>query len=328
MTMRILVTGAAGMIGRKLTARLCADGHLGGTPITALILHDIVTPERPNVSMPVTDLTSDLSTIEAAEDLISHRPDVVFHLAGVVSGEAEANFDLGYRVNLDGTRALFDAIRLSGLGPRVVYASTAAVFGGPFPDVVPDDFAPTPLSSYGAQKLIGETILSDYTRRGFMDGVGLRLPTICVRPGKPNRAASGFFSGIIREPLVGLPATLPVPRDWVHTHASPRAAVGFFLHAAAMDTGPIGNRRNLTLPGVSVSVGEQIAALTRIAGPGPAALIHEAPDPAVWAIVRTWPQRFAAKRARDLGFVVESSFDDIIEAHIADELGGRLPEVG
>ncbi len=183
-----------------------------------------------------------------------------------------------------------------------------------------------PLSSYGAQKLIGEIILTDYTRRGFMDGVALRLPTICVRPGKPNGAASGFFSSIIREPLVGLPATLPVARDFVHPHASPRAAVQFCIHAATMDTGSMGPRRALTMPGLSVSVGEQIAALTRIAGPGAAALIHEAPDPAVWAIVKTWPQRFAARRARDLGFEVEASFDEIIEAHIADELSGRLPE--
>ncbi len=325
--MRVLITGAAGMIGRKLTARLCADGHLGGKALTALILHDIVPPARPAVSIPVMDLSGDLSIPGAAEELIAHRPEVIFHLAGVVSGEAEANFDLGYNVNLDGTRALWDAIRLSGLAPRVVYASTGAVFGGPFPDVVPDDFAPTPLSSYGAQKLIGEVILADYTRRGFMDGIGLRLPTICVRPGKPNKAASGFFSGIIREPLVGLPAVLPVPREWVHTHASPRAAVQFFVHAATMDSGPVGNRRNITLPGISVSVGEQIAALTRIAGPAAAALIHEAPDPAVWAIVKTWAQRYAANRARDLGFATEQSFDEIIEAHIADELGGRLPEL-
>jgi nucleoside-diphosphate-sugar epimerase len=323
--MRVLVTGAAGMIGRKLTERLCAEGTLGGRPITALILHDVVPPPRPAVSIPVTDLTGDLSDPGAAEALIAHHPDVVFHLAGIVSGIAEADFALGYRVNLDGTRALWDAIRVSGLHPRVVFSSTQAVFGGPFPDVVPDDFAPVPLSSYGAQKLIGETILVDYTRRGLMDGIALRLPTICVRPGRPNGAASGFFSSIIREPLVGQTATLPVPRDWVHTHASPRAAVQFCIHAATLDTSVMGPRRGVTLPGLSVSVGEQIAALTRIAGPGAAALIHEAPDPAVWAIVKTWPQRFSARRARDLGFEAESTFDAIIEAHIADELGGRIP---
>lgn len=245
---------------------------------------------------------------------------MIFHLAGVVSGEAEANFDLGYAVNLDGTRALFDAIRAAGYAPRVVYASTTAVFGGPFPDEIPDDFAPTPQSSYGTQKLIGEALLSDYTRRGFFDGIGLRLPTICVRPGKANRAASSFFSGIIREPLNGLPASLPVARDWVHTMASPRAAVGFFLHAATLETAPIGPRRNLTLPGVAVTVAEQIEALRRVAGADVVALIRDEPDPAVWAIVQTWPRRFAASRAKALGFQAETSFDQIVQAYIEDDL--------
>lgn len=313
--MRILITGAAGMIGRKLTARLLADGALGGRPIRQLILHDIVPPEA---APPHLALTGDLGG--SAATLIAHRPDVIFHLAGVVSGEAEANFDLGYAVNLDGTRALFDAIRQAGYAPRVVYASTTAVFGGPFPEEIPDDFAPTPQSSYGTQKLIGEALLSDYTRRGFFDGIGLRLPTICVRPGKANRAASSFFSGIIREPLNGLPASLPVARDWLHTMASPRAAVGFFLHAATLETAPIGPRRNLTLPGVAVTVAEQIEALRRLAGADVVALIRDEPDPAVWAIVQTWPRRFAASRAKALGFQAETSFDQIVQAYIEDDL--------
>lgn len=313
--MRILITGAAGMIGRKLTARLLADGALGGRPIRQLILHDIVPPEA---APPHLALTGDLG--DSATALVAHRPDVIFHLAGVVSGEAEADFDLGYAVNLDGTRALFDAIRLAGYAPRLVYASTTAVFGGPFPDEIPDDFAPTPQSSYGTQKLIGEALLSDYTRRGFFDGIGLRLPTICVRPGKANRAASSFFSGIIREPLNGLPASLPVARDWVHTMASPRAAVGFFLHAATLDTAPIGPRRNLTLPGVAVTVAEQIEALRRVAGADVVALIRDEPDPAVWAIVQTWPRRFAASRAKAMGFQAETSFDQIVQAYIEDDL--------
>lgn len=318
--MRILVTGAAGMIGRKLAARLIRDGQLGGWPITGLVLHDVVPPAPPASSVPLTVLSGDLAAPDAAAMLVADRPDVVFHLAGVVSGTAEANLDLGYDVNLRGTVALWDAIRLAGHRPRVVFASTAAVFGGPVPDPVPDDQAPTPLSSYGTQKLMAELMLADYSRRGFLDGIGLRLPTICVRPGKPNGAASGFFSAIIREPLAGLPATLPVPRDWVHSHASPRAAVGFFLHAATMVTDAVGPRRNLNMPGVAVSVGEMIAALDRVA-PGASRLIAEAPDEAVWSIVRTWPRSYAATRARDLGFAADADFDAIIRVHLEDEMG-------
>ncbi len=315
--MRVLITGAAGMIGRKLTAALIERGTLQGRPIRQVILQDIVAAE---VAAPHVALVGDLSVPAVAAGLIAHRPEVIFHLAGVVSGEAEANFDLGYRVNVDGTRALFEAIRLAEYAPRLVYASTTAVFGGPFPEEIPDDFAPTPHSSYGVQKLIGEALLSDYSRRGFLDGIGLRLPTICVRPGKPNRAASSFFSSIIREPLNGFPADLPVSRDWLHTMASPRAAVGFFLHAAELDLGNMGLLRNLTLPGVAVTVGEQIAALTRVAGAEVAGLIRDVPDPVVWAIVQTWPRRFAAQRAQELGFRAEESFEQILRAYIEDDL--------
>jgi nucleoside-diphosphate-sugar epimerase len=320
--MRILITGAAGMVGRKLTERLVRDGTLRGHKITALALHDIVEPPVPVFDgVAVTAHASDLARQGVAEELAAEKPDVVFHLAGVVSGEAEANFDLGYRVNLDGTRALFDALRLAENAPRVVYTSSIAVFGAPFPDVIPDEFHPTPLTSYGTQKLMGEALLADYTRRGFFDGIGIRLPTICVRPGKPNKAASGFFSGIIREPLAGLEAILPVPRSVVHTHASPRSAVNFLIHAAEIDGAAVGPRRNLTMPGVAVTVGEQIEALGRIAGAKAVALIREQPDEAVWAIVKNWPTRFEAKRARELGFTAEQSFDEIIRAHIEDELG-------
>lgn len=320
--MRVLITGAAGMIGRKLTARLAAAGALGEKAITALDLHDIVAPASPRIpGVEVRILTGDLADTGAAANLIAQKPDIIFHLAGVVSGEAESNFDLGYRVNLDGTRQLFDAIRLVNYAPRVVFTSSIAVFGAPFPDVIPDDFHPTPLTSYGSQKLMSETLLADYSRRGFFDGIGIRLPTICVRPGKPNRAASGFFSGIIREPLAGLEATLPVPRSVVHTHASPRSAVGFLVHAAVMDAARIGPRRNLTMPGVAVSVGEQIDALARIAGADVMKLINEQQDEAVWRIVQGWPTRFEARRARDLGFVAESTFDDIIRVHIEGEMG-------
>jgi nucleoside-diphosphate-sugar epimerase len=319
--MKILITGAAGMVGRKLIARLMKDGQLAGQPITDLILNDIVVPETPlHEKIKVKRHRGDLSEPGMIPRLLPAKPDVIYHLAGIVSGEAEANFDLGYRVNLDGTRALFDAIRLSGDRPKVIFTSSIAVFGAPFPDTIPDDFQQTPLSSYGTQKLMSELLLTDYTRRGFFDGIGIRLPTICVRPGKPNKAASSFFSGIIREPLAGQEAILPVPRDVLHTHASPRSAVKFLIHAAGLDSGKIGPRRNLTMPGVAVTVGEQIEALARVAGNNVTALIKEQPDEAVWAIVKNWPTRFEAKRARELGFSAEQNFDDIVKAHIEDEL--------
>jgi nucleoside-diphosphate-sugar epimerase len=320
--MRILMTGAAGMVGRKLTARLAKDGMLAGRGITALDLHDIVAAETPAIpGVEVSVHTGDLADEGAAAALVAKRPDVIFHLAGVVSGEAEANFDLGYRVNLDGTRALFDAVRLAGYNPRVVFTSSIAVFGAPFPDAIPDEFHPTPMTSYGTQKLMGEALLSDYTRRGFFDGIGIRLPTICVRPGKPNKAASGFFSGIIREPLNGQEAILPVPRSVVHTHASPRSAVNFLIRAAEIDGELVGARRNLTMPGVGVTVGEQIEALGRVAGSNVVSLIREVPDDTIWAIVKNWPTRFEAKRSRALGFAAEESFDEIVKVYVEDELG-------
>ncbi|TIO54943.1 MAG: SDR family oxidoreductase [Mesorhizobium sp.] len=323
--MRILITGAAGMVGRKLIARLAKGGTLAGRKITALDLHDIVPAQAPVIDgVEVAIHTGDFAASGAAASLIGSRPDVIFHLAGIVSGEAEANFDLGYRVNLDGTRALFDAVRLAGFAPRLVFTSSIAVFGAPFPEVIPDEFHPTPLTSYGTQKQMSEALLADYTRRGFFDGVGIRLPTICVRPGKPNKAASSFFSGIIREPLSGQEAILPVPRSVLHTHASPRSAVNFLIHAAEIDGNAVGPRRNLTMPGVAVTVGEQIEALERIAGSDVVKRIREQPDETIWAIVKGWPTRFEARRARELGFVAEKNFDEIILAHIEDELGGKI----
>ena len=320
--MRVLITGAFGMIGRKLTARLLKDGLVAGKQITALHLQDVVAGEAPSVICTVH--TNDLSLPGEADKLAALKPDVLFHLAGIVSGIAESDFDLGYRVNFQGTLVLFDALRLAKISPRVVYTSTIAVFGAPFPALIPDDFHLTPLTSYGTQKMIGEALLADYTRKGIFDGIGIRLPTICVRPGKANGAASSFFSGIIREPLAGQEAILPVPRDVVHTHASPRSAVNFLIHAAGLDGAVVGPRRNITMPGVGVTVQEQIDALRAVAGNNVVSLIKDQPDDVIWAIVKNWPTRFDAKRARDLGFVAERNFEDIIRAHIEDELGGLV----
>jgi nucleoside-diphosphate-sugar epimerase len=327
--MHVMVIGAAGMIGRKLVDRIAEEpGALGGD-IDALTLVDVTEPPVPSaLAASATALALDLSAPGAAETLVARRPDVIFHLAAIVSGEAEADFDLGYRVNLDGTRALFEAIRQEGLkapyAPRVLFASSIAVFGEPFPEKIGDTFFTTPLTSYGTQKAISELLLADYSRRGIFDGVGIRLPTICIRPGKPNKAASGFFSNILREPLAGKEAVLPVEESVRHWFASPRSAVGFFLHAARMDTSLIGPRRNLTMPGLSALVGEEIEALGRIAGPKAVALIRREPDPVIRRIVAGWATDFDARRAAELGFRAETDFDEIIRIHIEDELGGSL----
>jgi len=326
--LHILVLGAAGMVGRKLSERLFRDGHLGKREITRITLQDVIAPPQPaKAGFPVDTVTCDFAVPGAAEKLVAARPDVVFHLAAIVSGEAELDFDKGYRINLDGTRMLLDAIRVVGGGykPRVVFTSSIAVFGAPFPDAIGDEFFHTPLLSYGTQKAIDELLLADYSRRGFMDGIGIRLPTICIRPGLPNKAASGFFSNILREPLAGKEAVLPVSEDVRHWHATPRSAVEFLLHAATIDTEAVGPRRNLTMPGLSATVGEQIAALKRVAGDKVAARIKREPDPFIMGIVAGWPRNFEPQRALKLGFTTaEKSFDDIIRIHIEDELGGKF----
>lgn len=327
--MHILIIGAAGMVGRKLTARLIAEGGVLGKPIDKLTLVDVVQPDHPEgFSGLVVTSDADLSMPGEAEKLIQSRPDVIFHLAAIVSAEAELDFEKGYRVNLDGTRYLFDAIRLAngqdGYKPRVIFTSSIAVAGAPLPFPIPDNFHLTPLTSYGTQKAISELLLSDYTRHGFFEGIGIRLPTVCIRPGKPNKAASGFFSNILREPLIGQEAILPVPEDVRHWHTSPRSAVGYLIHAANMNLAQVGPHRNLSMPGVSATVGEQIDALRRVAGERAVSLIRRVPDEMIMKMVAGWAPGFEAKRATALGFTAEKNFDEIIRVHIEDELGGRL----
>jgi len=326
--MHILILGAAGMVGRKLTERLVKDGRLGNRDITRMTLQDVVAPAKPaGASIPIELVTSDFADPGTAAPLLAHKPEVIFHLAAIVSGEAEADFDKGYRINLDGTRYLIDAIRAVGGGykPRLVFTSSIAVFGAPFPDKIGDEFVHTPLTSYGTQKSICEMLIADYTRKGLLDGIGIRLPTICVRPGAPNKAASGFFSNIIREPLVGKEAVLPVSEDVRHWVASPRSATGFLVHAGSMDLETMGPRRNLSMPGMSVTVGEQIAALERVAGKNVVERIRREADPTIVSIVAGWPRDFDTARALKLGFTTaEKSFDDLIRIHIEDELGGKF----
>ncbi len=323
--MHVLVIGAAGMIGRKLVQRLARDPHIGGKPIERLTLQDVVEPEAPKgASFKVATRTGDITLPGEAAALVADAPELIFHLAAIVSGEAETDFEKGYRINLDGMRFLLEAIRARGHKPKLVFTSSIAVFGAPFPAAIPDEFHLTPLTSYGTQKAIGELLLADYTRRGFLEGVGIRLPSIVVRPGKPNKAASGFFSNIIREPLAGQEAVLPVPDTVLHTHASPRAAIGFLLHGAELSREKIGPRVGITMPGVCCTVAEQIEALRRVAGDKVVARIRRATDPLVAKIVEGWPSRFDARRGLALGFQPERSFEEIIRIHIEDELGGKI----
>jgi nucleoside-diphosphate-sugar epimerase len=324
--MHVAIIGAAGMIGRKLSARLAVDGRLGQADLDRLTLLDVVEPEPlAGWEGPLERRRADLSDPADAAAAVADRPDVVIHLAAVVSGEAEADFEKGYRVNLDGTRNLLEAVRaMADYRPRLVFASSIAVYGAPLPEPIPDDHHLTPLTSYGTQKAIGELLLADYSRRGFVDGIGIRLPTICIRPGAPNKAASGFFSSILREPLAGAEAVLPVPETVRHWHASPRSAVGFLLRAASIDSDLLGPHRNLAMPGLSATVGEQIDALRRVAGERAVRLIRHEPDEAIMRIVGNWATGLDAGRARALGFTAETSFDEIIRVHLEDELGGRF----
>jgi nucleoside-diphosphate-sugar epimerase len=325
--MRVLIIGAAGMIGRKLAQRLAGDGVLGAQAIDSISLVDVVPPTIPPGAVRVETVVSDMAEPGAVRGLITTRPEVIFDLAAVVSGEAEIDFEKGYRVNLDATRHLLEAVRTADdYRPRLVFSSSVAVFGPPIPDVIGDEQATTPASSYGTQKAIAELLLADYSRRGFLDGVGIRLPTICVRPGAPNRAASGFFSGIIREPMNGEEAVLPVSRDVRHWFASPRAAVQFLVHAATIDTDKLGLRRSLTMPGVSATVDEEIAALRRVAGDHAVALIRDEPDEMIARLVGSWPRAFDARRAAALGFVAETDFDEIVRVYVDDELHGATPD--
>jgi nucleoside-diphosphate-sugar epimerase len=329
--MHILIIGAGGMIGRKLAAELARTGSLGGRKIDGMTLADVTRPPIPTGDISaVESIAADISAPGAATDLAARRADVIFHLAAIVSGEAERDFEKGYRINLDGTRLLFEAIRLEGAGqkyvPRLVFTSSVAVYGAPLSDPIPDDYILAPLTSYGTQKAISELLLADYSRRGFLDGVGIRLPTIVIRPGAPNAAASGFFSGILREPLAGQRSVLPVKETVKHWLASPRSAVAFLIHAATLDTSPLGARRTLNMPGVAATVSDQLAALRRVAGAEAEALIDRRPDTAIEAIIAGWPKSFSPEQASSLGFVAESTVDELIEVYLTDDAPKLAPD--
>ena len=315
--MHITILGGGGFLGQKIAARLAEDGTLGGAPVTGLTLFDLTAPPAPPASFPIHSLAGDISDLPPAA--ISPGTSVVFHLAAVVSAAAEADYALGRRVNVRGTDAVVDACRALASPPRVVFTSSVASFSGGQSALLGDDARQTPTNSYGAQKAAAELILADASRRRFLDAVLIRLPTIVIRPGRPNAAASSFVSSILREPLLGLPATLPVPDDFAIWIASPRRAVEWLLHAACMDTAPMGLDRSVNPPGRRATVSELLAALDHIR-PGAAALVQRVPDPAIAAIVGGWPAAFRTARAEALGFAPHEALDALVHAFIEDDL--------
>ena len=317
--MRVLITGGAGFLGQALAAHLLQVGHLRGADgtdetIDGITIADVVAAPQLAGDARVTQVTGDITDRALLERAVDRQTTAVFHLAAVVSGQAEADFDLGMRVNVDGTRALLDVCRAAGHRPRVVFASSVAVYGGDLPPVVLDSTPLTPQSSYGVQKAIGELLVSDYTRKGFIDGRSLRLPTVTVRPGKPNAAASSFASGIIREPINGETAVCPVDNGTTMWVISPETAIGCFTHAFELDAAALGHQRAFNLPGLSVTVGEMVAALRRVAGEEAAARIRWEPDPRIVRLVETWPGAFEPRRALALGFPRDHDFEDIVRA--------------
>ena len=321
---KVLITGGGGMIGQKIARRLQRNG-LNGEPVGEIILADIAFPEDGIRS--VIELRGSLTDPGWPEKLAEAKPDVMIHLAAILSGQAEQEFDFGWQVNFDATRALLEALRAEHdktggtYTPRFVFASSVAAFGPPFPPTpIGDQFICEPRTSYGTQKAMCELMISDYSKKGYVDGISLRLPTITVRPGKPNAAASSCFSSIIREPLNGRKTELPLSTDVRHMHASPRSAAAFFTHASEIDTGRLDGRRTLTMPSLTCSIQEQLDALRDYAGNDAVKLVKHRPDPLVQSIVSTWASQFSAERARSLGFRTEETFKDILQIYVEDDL--------
>jgi nucleoside-diphosphate-sugar epimerase len=322
--MNVLITGGAGFLGQKLARALLARGTLSGADgsqqqIDKLVLADVV-PANDFGDARVQVVTGDITDAQLMQSLVTADTTSVFHLAAIVSGQAEADFDLGMKINLDASRLLLETCRAVGHKPRVVFTSSVAVYGGQLPDVVTDATALNPQSSYGTQKAIAELLLNDFSRKGFVDGRVLRLPTISVRPGKPNKAASSFASGIIREPLNGEEAICPVSpalRLWL---LSPRRAIAALIAGHELSSAALGNSRTINLPGLSVSVADMVAALEKVGGPEVVARIRFVPDPAVERIVQSWPGAWDDSRARSLGLEGDADFESVIRAHVEDEL--------
>ena len=327
--MKVSILGAGGFLGRKIADRLARDGKLCGRPIAALTLMDLAAPPVPEAPFPITAMAGDL--VDLPPEAIPPGTDVVFHLAAVVSAQAEGDYDLGRRVNLRGTDAVVDACRrliaAGGKPPRVVFTSSVASFSGGQDAVLSDEARQVPANSYGTQKAAAELILADATRRGFLDAVSIRLPTVIVRPGRPNRAASSFFSAIVREPLLGLPAELPVSDAFAAWVCSPRRAVDWLLHAAAMDTTQMGLDRSINPPGISTTIAHLLQALDEVK-PGASMLVRRVEDREISAIVGLWPAAFEPAHARTLGFASHEPVVEVVRAFVEDDLEATRAERG
>ncbi len=318
--MKVLIVGGGGFIGQKLAKKLTMDTVIRNQNISELVLADLTAPAGVEAPFPVKTLAADISNSASVADMFAHKPDVIFHLAAIVSADAEANFDKGMAVNLFGTYHILEAARQQGNAPIVVFASSCAVHGGDAPDPVVDNIELNPQGSYGTQKAIGEKLLQDYSRKGFLDGRGLRLPTVTVRPGKLNKAASSFMSSIFRDTLQGDTANCPVTRDYPVWHTAPRTVVENILHAAEVDAAVFGYNRNLNLPGRTDTIGEMIDAMTRVAGPEAEARITWDTDPEIEKIVQGWRGRFVTEKGLKLGFKADESFENSIRWFIEDDM--------
>jgi len=322
--MDVLITGGAGFLGVKLAKKLLERGTLAGPDgkqhtLSRIVLLDQVAAQG-FTDPRIVSMTGDVADAASVARALTPSVQTVFHLAAVVSGEAESDFDLGMRINLDATRILLEQARHNGNKPRFVFTSSVAVFGGDLPAKVLDTTPATPQGSYGAQKAMCELMVTDYARKGFVDGRSVRLPTVSVRPGKANKAASSFASGIIREPLNGVTSICPVPpttRMWV---LSPRSTVNNLIHAHEVDGAVFGSAGAVNLPGLSITVGEMVAAMGRVAGDAPVKLIQWEEDAAIMKLVRTWPGDFITSRGESMGFVCDTNYDDVVRAYMDDEL--------
>src|SRR4028119_680385 len=317
--MRILILGGGGFLGRRLAKELIENGGLSQGQLTHLTLVDIEFVEDRLHDSRLEYIQADFSDEATITNILQQQPDVIFHLAAIVSGEAEKNLELGMKINFYASLQILELCRKLAIHPRIVFASSCAVFGGDVSKVITDETAPKPRSSYGTQKAMVELLMNDYSRRGFVDARSLRLPTIAVRPGKPNAATSSFISSIIREPLQGKKASYPVPPETPYWILSPKGVIQNFIHAAKIDKELLGDDRVINLPGLTVTVSEMIHSLEQIAGPEVTRLISHEPDAFLESIVLTWPPYFDTVRAKKLGFVSDSSVEEIIRSYIAEE---------